>query len=414
MNQFSAYEILLVACSVVIVSYLFSVIHRLTRIPSVLLLLGVGIGLRYLADVSGVQLRIPPATVEVLGTLGLIMIVLEAGLDLEVRRNNLKTMGNALRSAAIILLLSTMGVAALIKKWIPEADWLQAIVYALPLCVVSSAIVLPSVHHLSEDKREFLVYEAAFSDVIGIMLFNFLTAQTIIELADVLRFLGSIPAAILLSIFICFGLMWLLVNNRANTKFFLVFAVLTLIYMGGKGLQLPSLLTILLFGLVINNWEWISWPPLKRFFSDMEVNQMASFLKSITAETAFVVRTFFFLFFGYSIDLSLLNDADVLLLGSSIVLALLALRFLYLRILHRYELLPELFYFPRGLITVLLFYKIPAAFQLIRFNEGVLFFVVLSTSAFMMVGALLYRDHPQERDYGARSEEPAENLTALE
>lgn len=69
--------------------------------------------------------------------------------------------------------------------------------------------------------------------------------------------------AILLSVIVCFLLMWLLIRNRVNIKFFLSFAVLIVIYVSGKLLHLPSLITILMFGLVINNWELVKWRPLK-------------------------------------------------------------------------------------------------------------------------------------------------------
>jgi len=63
---------------------------------------------------------------------------------------------------------------------------------------------------------------------------------------------------------------------------------------------------------------------------------------------------------------------------------------------HRYNLLPELFYIPRGLITILLFYKIPAWQRIEDFDEGVLFFVILATGLILMLGALIYRDRPTE------------------
>jgi len=258
--------------------------------------------------------------------------------------------------------------------------------------------VLPSVHHLSHEKKEFLIYEASFSDVLGIMVFNFFTVGQIITFQSASWFVGSIPVALVLSVGVCFALMWLLVKNRVNVKFFLVFAVLIVIYVGGKAMQLPSLLTILMFGLVVNNWELIRWRPLKTYFSDDSVNDVAAFLKSITAESAFLIRTFFFIIFGYGIQLSFLKDPEVLLLGSAIVLALLALRFIYLRIVHKYDLLPELFYIPRGLITVLLFYKIPEWQRLEAFDEGVLFFVILATTLIMMLGSLFYRDQPEDLD----------------
>ncbi|MEZ4893919.1 MAG: hypothetical protein R2778_13005 [Saprospiraceae bacterium] len=69
---------------------------------------------------------------------------------------------------------------------------------------------------------------------------------------------------------------------------------------------------------------------------------------------------------------------------------------MYLRIVHKYDLLPELFYFPRGLITILLFYKIPSWQRIENFDEGVLFFVILATGLILMLGATLYRDRPIE------------------
>jgi hypothetical protein len=45
---------------------------------------------------------------------------------------------------------------------------------------------------------------------------------------------------------------------------------------------------------------------------------------------------------------------------------------------------------PRGLITILLFYSIPQAYKLSKFNEGILFFVILITSIIMMIGSVSY------------------------
>lgn len=399
MEQLSSYTILFIVCGLIIISYLFSVLNKATRIPSVLLLLGTGILFRQLSHSLGVNLQIPQTVTEILGTVGLIMIVLEAGLDLEITKKKLPLIKNSFRSALVIFLISTLGVAGILYWWLPESSYISCLVYAIVLSVVSSAIVLPSVHHLSHEKKEFLIYEASFSDVLGIMLFNFFTAGQIITWQSASWFVGSIPVALVLSVGICFGLMLLLVNNRVNVKFFLVFAVLVVVYLGGKSMQLPSLLTILMFGLVVNNWELVQWKPLKTYFSEDSVNDMAAFLKSITAESAFLIRTFFFLIFGFGIDLAFLKNPEVLQLGSIIVAALLALRFIYLRIVHKYDLFPELFYIPRGLITVLLFYKIPAWQRIDTFDEGVLFFVILATTIIMMLGSLLYRDHPVEIDH---------------
>lgn len=396
MENLPTYTVLFAVCGIVILSYLFSVLNRITRIPSVLLLLGTGMLLRYASNLAGIDFHISPAITEILGTVGLIMIVLEAGLDLEITRAKLPLIRSSFFSALIVFVISTLGVTGILLWWLPETDFIHCLVYAITLSVVSSSIVLPSVHHLNHEKKEFLIYEASFSDVLGIMAFNFFTVGQVITLQSAAWFVGSIPVALVLSVGVCFGLMLLLIKNRINVKFFLVFAVLIVIYVGGKSMRLPSLLTILMFGLVVNNWELVRWKPLKNYFSDEKVNDVAAFLKSITAESAFLIRTFFFIIFGFGIELGFLQNPDVLMLGSAIVLALLALRFVYLRIVHKYDLLPELFYIPRGLITVLLFYKIPQWQRIEAFDEGVLFFVILATTLIMMIGALLYRDKPVE------------------
>ena len=396
MENITSYTVLFTFCGIIILSYLFSVLNRVTRIPSVLLLLGTGILLRYLTEIFGFPFHIPPALIEILGTVGLIMIVLEAGLDLEVSRKKLPLIRNSFFSGLVIFLISTAGVTGILLWRLPEAPWINCIVYAIPLSIVSSAIVLPSVHHLSAEKKEFLIYEASFSDVLGIMVFNFFTANAIIAWSDLTWFVASIPVGIVLSVLVCFVLMLLLIKNRVNIKFFLVFAVLIVIYVGGKMMHLPSLLTILLFGLVVNNWELFRWKPLHGYFSIESVENVRGLLKSITAESAFLIRTFFFIIFGYGINLNFFQQQEVLITGSAIVIALLALRFVYLRIVHRYDLFPELFYIPRGLVTVLLFYKIPDWQRLDAFDEGVLFFVILVTSSIMMLGALFYRDSPKE------------------
>ena len=63
MEHVSAYVILFSVCGLIILSYLFSVLNRLTRIPSVLLLLGTGILLRYLSEMAGLPFYIPPIIV---------------------------------------------------------------------------------------------------------------------------------------------------------------------------------------------------------------------------------------------------------------------------------------------------------------------------------------------------------------
>ena len=76
-----------------------------------------------------------------------------------------------------------------------------------------------------------------------------------------------------------------------------------------------------------------------------------------------------------------------------------AIRYLYLRFIAKSDLIPELFIAPKGLITVLLFYSIPAQHHLGEVGESLLFVVILLTGVLMMVGLQLTKKDPQIGEY---------------
>jgi Kef-type K+ transport system membrane component KefB len=377
-------------CGLVVLSYFFSIISHHIKIPSVLLLLFAGIGFRLIAEAYQIPIFIPTSIVQGLGVIGLIMIVLEAGLDLKITRDKVSLIRSSFFSALIILVVSTVAITFILRFWLQE-DITRCIVYALPLSIMSSSITLPSIHPLTERKKEFLVYEASFSDILGILFFNYFTAREILTAKSIGLFGFNIIISVILSLVISFLLFLILTKTRLNVKFFLVFSLLILIYSGGKMLHLPSLLIILVFGIMINNWEQIPLPSLVKRFPQSEVGILRDFLHSITAESSFLVRTFFFILFGFSIDLSFIYNQEVLIIGSLIVIALFLVRWLYLRYFFHTKVFPEAFFIPRGLVTIVLFYKIPGYLKLTTFNDGILFFIVLCTSVILAIGMMFYK-----------------------
>jgi Kef-type K+ transport system membrane component KefB len=388
-------EVLIVICSLVVLSYLFSIISRFIRVPSVLLLLFAGIGFKLIADHYEFNLSFSDQLVESLGVVGLIMIVLEAGLDLKVGRNKFKLIRDSFFSALVIFVISTVLLTYILNFWLGE-PWSKCLVYAIPLSIMSSSIVIPSLHPLSNQKKEFLVYEASFSDIIGILVFNYFTAPDILSLKSAGTFGINIILSIVLSILLSFLLLLILAKTKLNIKFFLIFSLLILIYAGGKLFHLPSLIIILVFGLLINNWEKLRWARLLHYFPHEQVESLRNLLHSVTAETSFLVRTFFFILFGYSISLKFLSENEIWLVGGLIVAALFIIRILYLRFFVRTNLFPESFFIPRGLITIVLFYKIPDQLKLSNFNDGLLFFIILTTSVIMALGMVFYKKKPDQ------------------
>ncbi len=388
-------EVLIIICSLIVLSYLFSIVSRYIRIPSVLLLLFAGIGFRALADAYDFNIAFSDQLIESLGVVGLIMIVLEAGLDLKVGKDKLKLIRDSFFSALFIFALSSVLLTYILNYWLGE-PLSRCVVYAIPLSIMSSSIVIPSINPLSSQKREFLVYEASFSDIIGIIVFNYFTAGDIFEWRSVGMFGFNIGLSIILSLLLSFLLLMILAKTKLNIKFFLIFSLLILIYAGGKIFHLPSLIIILVFGLLINNWEKLKWKKLLHYFPHEQVDSLRHLLHSVTAETSFLIRTFFFLLFGFSISLRFLSEREIILVGSLIVAAMFIVRILYLRFFVRTNLFPESFFIPRGLITIVLFYKIPDHLKLTSFNDGILFYIILTTSIIMTLGMIFYKKKPDQ------------------
>lgn len=395
MGSINTEEMLIIICSLVVLSYIFSILSRYIRVPSVLLLLFAGIGFRALADFYKADIDFSAQLIESLGVVGLIMIVLEAGLDLKLGRNKLKLIRNSFFSALIIFAISALLLTYILEYWLHE-PMEKCLVYAIPLSIMSSSIVIPSINPLSVLKKEFLVYEASFSDIIGIIVFNYFTAEDTLSLRSFGMFGANIILSIILSALLSFLLLIILAKTKLNIKFFLIFSLLILIYAGGKIFHLPSLIIILVFGLLINNWEKLKWKKLLHYFPHERVESLRHLLHSVTAETSFLVRTFFFILFGFSISLNFLYEREILLVGSLIVVAMFLVRILYLRFFVRTNLFPESFFIPRGLITIVLFYKIPENLRLNSFNDGILFFVILSTSIIMTLGMIFYKKKPDQ------------------
>lgn len=392
-----SYSILIGLSLAVILSYIFNLASRATRVPAVLLLLLTGIGLRQWAEHQGVDFRVPKTLLELFGIIGLIMIVLEGALDLRLRRDKVPLIRRSFLAALVILLVQAAAIGGLLHLWL-GASWQTCLLNAVPLVVISSAIAIPSVANLTKDKQEFIVYESTFSDILGIMLFNFVDQEDFAQGHSLLTFGRGVVLIVVVAVLSTVLLGFLLGRLREHVKFFLLFAFLILIYSLAKQLHLSSLLLVLAFGLAVNNSDLLlGWLRLRtgwRGFSAEDLAPDLHQLKNITAESAFLIRTFFFLLFGYSITLANLMSWQLLGQGVLIVAVLTFIRFLYLRLVAKTDLLPELFIAPKGLITVLLFYSIPAAHVLGDVSESILFVVILLTSLLMMIGLIISHQRP--------------------
>jgi cell volume regulation protein A len=390
MEIISSYNLIIEFSVIIILSFLFNGLSKKTNVPAVLMLIALGLGLQYVLKYFTSEAVDFFPILEVLGIVGLIMIVLEAALELELKREKLFPILKSMAIALIGLMASTWAAASILYYYIPEMTMQSAWLYATPLSILSSAIIIPSVSGLKKKKKEFHIYESTFSDILGIMLFYFLTGKlNPAEDSGLVGFGGNFLLTVAISLIASYAIILIFQNIKSQVKLFLLIAVLLLLYALGKKMHLSSLIIILIFGLVIANMKLFFQGRISKWLNFEKAHQIYHELHTITAETAFVVRTLFFVIFGLTIAITSVFDWQVALISSLLIGSIYGIRFVLLLIFEGKDIIPQVFIAPRGLITVLLFYGIPAEAQIASFEPGILLFVIIGTSL-IMTFAMIY------------------------
>lgn len=404
-NNINPYYVVIGFSLAIILSYLYNIIAKRTNIPSVLLLIVTGIGLKYGFDFFGIKTLNLFPVLEVLGIVGLIMIVLEAALDLELKREKWPIIWKSFLVALLCLGGSVLFISLILNAYM-QADYKITLLYAIPLSIVSSAIVIPSVTGLDKFKHEYMIYESTFSDILGIMGFYFLLGD--MESAGDTHFLATVGLNVFVTILVSFVASYLLIllfqEIKTKTKLFLLISVLILLYDLAKLMHLSSLLIILVFGLILNNYHLFFSGFMRKYLKEAAILDNLLNFKLITLETAFVIRTFFFLIFGMTISLTALLDLNVFIVSILIVGFIFLIRFFSLRAFVGKNIKTLTWIAPRGLITILLFFSIPQTFQQKDFESGILLYVIIITS-FLMTFALINDKPENENPYNYSPED---------
>ena len=371
-------------CVVIIISFFCNLLARKTNIPSVLMLVALGVIIQQILLYFTMQPNFS-SVLELLGIVGLIMIVLEAALDLELKKEKWPVIWKSFTIASFSLVLTSIALSLIIKSFIPGLEFLQALVYALPLSIMSSAIIIPSVANLNKYKKEFLIYESTFSDILGIMVFYMIVENIDVEGMRQLSFaIGSnIVLTLAISVILSYVLLYIIQNIKGEAKFFLFLAVLVLLYSVGKMFHLSSLIIILMFGLLLRNHKVLLFGKLEKWLKDTRIEAVFGEFKMITVETSFLVRTFFFVVFGMTLPLSSLLNWHVWLISILFLAVTYILRFGLFYVIENKDTMPQTFIAPKGLISILLFFAIPESLKTEGFESGVLFVVIIATSIIM-------------------------------
>ncbi|MDA8243678.1 MAG: sodium:proton exchanger [Elusimicrobia bacterium] len=399
--------VIIAVSSIILVSYFFDMFSGRTRLPSVVLLILSGLGLRLASDWTGYDIPYIGYVLAPLGTVGLVLIVLEAGLDLELRTDKAALVRRSLASAASGLLLCLLGIggAYMLLFGVPPRT---ALINALPFSIVSSAIAIPGARLLSEARREFVTYESSFSDILGILAFNFLAQNAAFGPGALFSFVLEVLVTLLLSVAFSLGLTALVERVSHPVKHLPVFAILLLVYSTAKLMHYSPLLLVLVFGLFLNNITLFIRGNMRLYFSLDKIGEEVRQFKSVISETTFVIKTFFFVLLGYSADIPRLLNREALAVCLPVLLSAYLSRALPLRAVLPAGTAAALTYVaPRGLITILLFLGIPPSLRIGLIPDSVLLWVIL-ISAMVMTWGVVKHAGDEEPAAAARAPAPAE------
>ncbi len=376
--------IIITFCILLLIAYLFDLTSSRTRIPSVILLLALGWFMKELANLVKIEIPDISFSLPLLGTVGLILIVLDGALDLELDRSKKRIITKHIFGSAFsIISISVLLGLLFIKLGAP--DFRIAILNALPISIISSAIAIPSTKMMCRKNREFVVYDTSISDVIGVVLFSYFLMNYNFTASSVLYFVFQIILMIVISIAASAGLSYLLGKLKHQIKFIPIILLVILIYSIGEVYHLPALIFILLFGLTIGNMDKIVELPLIKKITFLSIDREILRFKEITTEATFLIRSLFFLVFGFMIETKEILQQDSLQLALIIVAISLFIRALQLKITGN-KLFPLLFIVPRGLITILLFMSISAGEHISFINRNLILQIIVISTLIMILG----------------------------
>ena len=359
-------------------------LSKLTRVPDIIVLLLIGITLGpilHWVNPDGFK-----SVITILGTLALILILFEGGLELRLR--------DALRylpAGLLLVVLSfglSFGLIALISHALLHLQWLDCFLLGAALGCTSGTIVIPALQQIDtpDSVKTTLTIEASLGEIIAVLvvgsLLNLSGDQSVIA-GVATNFSHHLLISVLLGVGIgaAWSRLWPLIANLPYGNILNLGVVLG-VYSVGDFFHGSGLLTVLIFGVTLAN--------LPR---TPHMTRQGARMLAFHAEFSFLVRSFFFVLLGIVAEF-ISRDYIIPIVG--IIAALTLARYAAVWgsrwVVHgatREETELLFWMLPRGLVTAVLALEIVAERgQVFSFLPAMAFTVVLVTNLFIVWGSV--------------------------
>lgn len=405
--------------SLLVLAFVANRLVRYTRVPDVIILMATGVLIGPV--LHWVNPDLFRGAMHGFGSLALILILFEGGLDLKLREI-VQHFGSGFFLSVFSYVLSSVAVAGICHLTL-RFSWLDALLIGAVLGCISSSILLPVLQQVSlrREVRVTMLVEASLGDALAVLavttLLNICAGGNASPGAIAWELGSSLILAVAAGLLA--GMLWsYLLPILSEERFWhvLTFAAVLLVYSSVHYLQGNELVSVLTFGLALSNFpmvrkrlqfektrssDWFAETPVRGQSAGLAPHPHDAML-SFHGELAFLLRTFFFVLLGAFVEFAGLRQ-NILLALMCFVTILLA-RVLVVqtgrlawRTFSSLERELMVWFVPRGLITAVLGIEVlQVRGKEFSFLPSLAFAVILLTNLVLLVGSVRARNLPVE------------------
>jgi cell volume regulation protein A len=368
---------LILVSFIIIIGFLGNYQFKRTGVPDILLLILLGFLFGPMMQI--VRLEDIASLTPYLADLAMIFILFDGGLVMNLKIS-LRETPRAMLITVIHLVLCTVAVTFFMMSIGIEP--MYGTLFGIMISGNSAAVLIPIVRSIkvSEETVSLITLESTLNNVFQVVSFLTIIGLITVGQLDVLVAAQDIAASFSIGgvIGFIFGFVWLHILLKIKRESFasmLTIAIVFIAYYTTKYLGGSGALCTLLFGIVLGNEKSI-FRIIDRKVEEMVFNQ---YMRHFESEIAFLIRTFFFVYIGLSINIT---STIAMVYGTILSMILLGMRTLatYLSTVHS-PLKKE-----RKIITVAMSRGLSeAVLSVIFLNYGLPYSTLFQDIAFMVI-----------------------------
>jgi len=412
---------------IMILGFIGNLIFNRTQVPSIIWLLLFGLIVGFVFKIEEFQMLHPELLMTISGffsAIAIVIILFDGGINTDIyqlfkgapRGLLLTVCGFCLSFLSTLLLI--VGFDSIGVIHIQGDSFVVGAVLGAIIGGTSSPIVIPLAYrlrNLQEKTKMVSSIESILTDPLCIVVvFAIYYMITVVGEINLGVGIGNLVKTFSVGIVLGFtlGFIWLFIMNKVRKEqfsyvltlavVFLVYSFTTWVVGVGEGGEGAGAISCLMFGLVLGNGKKI----LKMVRYEGKSFEMDEETKHFHALTAFVIRTFFFVYLGMMVSF---QNIDFILIGMVILLLLIVVRYIAVSIttykggFEKDDKQTLMVMMPRGLAAAILAIKFGPEFVnkympgYTGFFKDIAFVIILGTAVITTVGVSIISHYEMKK-----------------